>query len=53
VLLFNISMNTLNNGAEEIFLSGTYSPTDIRFPEPGTAALLALAGLTIWGRRKV
>lgn len=46
VLLFNISMSTLNNGAEEIFLSGTFSGWDIRHPgshapEPAT--------LVIWG----
>jgi hypothetical protein len=32
VLLFNVSMSRLNNGAEEIFLSGKYSPSNI--PEP-------------------
>ncbi|MFT5442794.1 MAG: hypothetical protein ACI8W3_001838, partial [Myxococcota bacterium] len=50
VLLFNISMDTLNNGAEEIFLSGTFSGQDVQIaidavPEPGTALLLA-TGLT-------
>ena len=29
VVLFNFSMNTLNNGAEEIFLSGTFAGSDI------------------------
>jgi hypothetical protein len=48
VLLFNISMSTLNNGAEEIFLSGLYAPSDI--PEPATMALMALGGLLL--RRK-
>jgi len=48
VLLFNVSMSTLNNGAEEIFLSGTYAPSDI--PEPATMALMALGGLLM--RRK-
>ncbi len=50
VLLFNISMNTLNNGAEEIFLSGTYASGDI--PEPTTAALITLAGLPLLRRRR-
>ena len=48
VLLFNVSMSTLNNGAEEIFLSGMYAPSDI--PEPATMALMALGGLLL--RRK-
>jgi len=51
VLLFNISMDTLNNGAEEIFLSGTYAGSDI--PEPATLSLLALGGgLAVLRRRK-
>ena len=48
VVFFNFSMNTLNNGAEEIFLSGTIAGSDIPelpgAPEPDTALLLA-AGL--------
>jgi hypothetical protein len=50
VVLFNFSMNTLNNGAEEFFLSGTFAGSDIpglppaAVPEPSTALLLA-AGL--------
>lgn len=51
VLLFNISMDTLNNGAEEVFLSGTFSGEDVQIalPEPTTALLLAagLAGLVL------
>jgi hypothetical protein len=46
VLLFNVSMSTLNDGAEEIFLSGTYAPSDI--PEPSALALLPL-GLIGYG----
>lgn len=45
VLLFNLSMSYLSNGAEEVFLSGTYSPSDIPLtptPEPGTLVLLAV-----------
>jgi len=45
VLLFNISMSLLNNGAEEIFLSGTYAAADIIVPEPGCLALLVTGGL--------
>jgi hypothetical protein len=50
ILLFNVSMDTLNDGAEEVFLSGTYSGQDVRdalVPEPSTGLLvgLGLAGL--------
>ena len=46
VLLFNISMSELNNGAEEIYLSGTYAATDIIIvPEPGCLSLLVAGGL--------
>ncbi len=48
VLLFNVSMRLLNDGAEEVFLSGEYSPGDI--PEPATMVLLALGGLTLLAR---
>jgi hypothetical protein len=45
VVLFNFSMSTLNNGAEEIFLDGTVRGSDIpdfpKIPEPSTALLLA------------
>jgi hypothetical protein len=58
VLLFNISMDTLNNGAEEIFLSGLFADVDIPglpvlTPEPGTALLLGcgLIGLSAARRR--
>jgi len=42
----HISMSHLNNGAEEIFLSGTYAPTDI-VPEPGSLVLCAM-GCIVW-----
>jgi hypothetical protein len=56
VVLFNFSMSTLNNGAEELFLSGVFAGSDIPglppVPEPGTALLvgLGLVGLAT-GRR--
>jgi len=53
VLLFNVSMSQLNNGAEEIFLSGTYSPTDVLAPEPSGLALVGIGGLTMLARRRV
>ena len=58
VLLFNFSMDLLNNGAEEIFLSGTYSGTDVGLilsPEPSTALLLAsgLVAMALGRRRRL
>ena len=50
VLLFNVSMSLLSNGAEDIFLSGTYAPSDI--PEPATISLLALGGSLLAARRR-
>jgi len=59
VLLFNISMDTLNNGAEEVFLSGTYSAQDVldavaAAPEPSTVSLLTLGlvGIAAVRRRR-
>jgi hypothetical protein len=57
VLLFNFSMSTLNNGAEEIFLSGVFAGSDIPglppIPEPGTGLLLGMGiALLGWSRRK-
>jgi hypothetical protein len=52
VLLFNISMSSLNNGAEEIFLSGLYAPTDLLVPEPGAASLVALGVIGIAALRR-
>ncbi|MDP6635612.1 MAG: PEP-CTERM sorting domain-containing protein [Phycisphaerae bacterium] len=49
VLLFNISMDTLSNGSEEIFLSGTYGSI---IPEPATMSLLAFGGLVALRRRR-
>lgn len=49
VLLFNVSMSLLSSGSEEIFLSGTYAPSDI--PEPATMVLLALGGLALLRRK--
>jgi hypothetical protein len=58
VLLFNFSMDLLNNGGEEIFLSGEFAGSDIPglppIPEPGTGLLmgLGLMGLAAGGRRR-
>lgn len=53
VLLFNLSMSSLNNGAEEIFLSGKYAATDIVVPEPRSLILLlaGVLGLAMWRQR--
>jgi hypothetical protein len=50
VLLFNISMSDLDNGAEELFLSGTYAPGNI--PEPATLLVMAAAGLPALLKRR-
>ena len=56
VVLINLSMDTLNNGAEEIFLSGDFSGDDIMaaIPEPSTWALLAASSVAclILARRR-
>jgi hypothetical protein len=56
ILLFNISMSMLNNGAEEWFLSGTFSGSDIPvIPEPSTFivwSLLGGLGIIGWWRRR-
>ena len=43
VLLFNISMDTLNNGSEDIFLSGRFQAIKA-IPEPGLPLLLLMSG---------
>ncbi len=55
VLLFNISMDTLNNGGEEIFLSGTYSGQDVEdaLPEPATLGILIVGGLALLRKRRI
>jgi hypothetical protein len=59
VLLFNFSMSLLNNGAEEIFLSGDFAGSDIPglppisgVPEPGTAVLVCLGLMGLATRRR-
>ena len=47
VLLFNVSMSILNDGAEELFLSGTYE-----MPEPATMSLLLLIGAPLLALRR-
>lgn len=58
VLLFNISMEDLSSGSEEIFLSGASVP-DINpeppptvIPEPATLTLLSLSGIGLLLRRR-
>ena len=50
VVLFNVSISTLNNGAEEIFLSGIYEGRSL--PEPAALAMLAVGGLALIHRRR-
>jgi hypothetical protein len=58
VVLFNFSMSNLNNGGDELFLSGEFAGSDIPgippVPEPGTALLvgLGLMGLAAGRRRR-
>jgi hypothetical protein len=57
VVLFNVSMNTLNNGPEELFVSGTYSAQDVTnaVPEPTALAggVVALGILPLLRRRRL
>jgi hypothetical protein len=60
ILLFNFSMDELNNGAEEFFLDGTFSGADVQdavdnsiVPVPAAVWLFGSAlGLLGWMRRK-
>jgi hypothetical protein len=52
VLLFNVSMNTLNNGAEELFLSGTYRDEGGEVPEPVGLTVLGCAMLPLMLKRR-
>jgi hypothetical protein len=52
VLLFNFSMSSLSSGGETLFVSGTYSATDVAVPEPSTVTLLILAGTVLSVRRR-
>jgi hypothetical protein len=57
VLLFNVSMSALSNGAEEIFLSGTYAARDVTVVPAvpalpaGLALLVGVGGLAVVRRR--
>ena len=45
-VLINLSIDKLNNGAEEVYLSGTYSSKDYGvIPEPATITLISLSGI--------
>jgi hypothetical protein len=50
VILFNVSMSALNNGSDEVFLSGVYAATDVTaIPEPSLPAFLGiLGGIGAW-----
>ncbi len=50
VVLFNVSISTLNNGAEEIFLSGIYEGRSL--PEPAALAMLVIGGFALIHRRR-
>lgn len=52
VVLFNFSMSTLNNGAEEIFLSGELAGVDVIVPEPSGSILLCLLATCLIFRRR-
>jgi hypothetical protein len=57
-LLFNFSMELLNNGAEEIFLSGVFAGSDIPgvppvVPEPGTGLLVGVGLLGLASGRRL
>ncbi len=49
VLLFNVGLSRLNDDAEEIFMSGTYAPSDI--PEPTSMGLLLAGSIGLALRR--
>jgi hypothetical protein len=52
VLLFNFSMDLLNNGGEEIFVSGTFNGDDVPEPSTGLLFAVALAALTVRARSR-
>lgn len=42
---FDFRMQRLNNGHEELFLTGSFQPAPISTPEPGTMALMGIGAL--------
>ena len=54
-ITFHLQFSSLSNGAEEVFLSGEYSATDIlneEIPEPATILLLGSGVMAILRRRR-
>ena len=53
-VLINFSMSELNSGAEELFLSGTYSANDLHdaIPEPMAVSFIGVGGIGLLGFKR-